>query len=697
VSDYAGVDPDRVARAASALENLRDTLAAQVPTIVNTMSMYGSPVSLAILRQAQARSVIDAADMRARSQLAYKLAALDSQMGGPSPGGLVTIPWDGPTVDAAAAQADAQLLAQAESNPKDPQSKADIQAIALDIQDHLSDPAYLTAFYDQAAPMVAKLATTLHDMDAGAVPANYNTRFAVLTPADEKILATFGAGLAAADKAGLSPQATAQIANAPDLWSASMLIKFGPPGSAYATQEGSGAQAQPSLLAQLTENVFQAQQAGQIQLPLGGWSVGINDAQQIQNALAAFDPLSAMLQRDAENKDAAGQVLGGQDGNAIANMLLNNPYNKYTYTNVTNPYGSGQFPPTFTGYGPTQKLDGMELIYLNWLPDQTVANFLEAATSGGRGTGNAGDPINPYRLSAQAAMNIIDNTPAPYSENGQPQPSFSPAVQKALDDTFLRYLPDIAASSGYGGTGSFAIQDGNQQNGPWVIKIADGQLSSFLMQLSADPSNYGYIKAAVASKMGVALGLQLNGYTGPTQADPFKDLASLYGRLVTEEGNLHFDAGQQQDAENAELNAMISFGESFVGDIPVVGGTASKVLSYDQQLAALGFPQIPQFSTDNGATALQQARQNFSDAQLKAMIPLVQGLVQQGIITPQPSWYHNGQIIPNNQFWQWWSDNDGMPIQDRSLGGGQSKHLDEWYQETYEWMKLQNDAFGKTQ
>jgi hypothetical protein len=697
MSDYAGVDPDRVAKAASALENLRDTLATQVPKIISTMNMYGSPVSLGILRQAQARSVTDAASMRARSQLAYRLVALDNQMGVCPADGLVSIPWDGPTVDAAAAQADAQLLAQAESNPKDPQSRADIQAVALDIKDHLSDPAYLTAFYNQAAPAVAKLATTLHGMDASAVPANYKNRFAVLSPADQQILATFGTGLAAADKAGLSPQAVQQIVNAPDLWSASMLIKFGPPGSAYATQEGSGAQAQPSLLAQLTEHVFEAQQAGHIQLPLGGWSVGIDDATQIENALAAFDPLSALLQRDAENKDAAWQVLGGKDGNAIANMLLNNPYNKYTYSNVTNPYGSGKFPPTFTGYGPTQKLDGMELVYLNWLPDQTVANFLDAATSAGRGTGNAGDPINPYRLSAQAAMNIIDNTPAPYSENGTPQPSFSPAVQKALDDTFLRYLPDIAASSGYGGTGSFAIQDGNQRNGPWVIKVADGQLSSFLMQLSADPTNYGYIKAAVANKMGVALGMQLNGFTGPTQADPFKDLASLYGRLVTEEGNLHFSAAQQQDAENAELNAMISFGEGFIGDIPVVGGTASKVLSYDQQLAALGFPQIPQFSTDNGAAALQQARQNFSDAQLKAMIPLIQGLVQQGIITPQPSWYANGQIIPNNQFWQWWSDNDGMPIQDKSLGPGQVKHLDEWYQETYEWMKLQNDAFSKTQ
>jgi hypothetical protein len=696
MSDYAAVDPDRVAKAATALENLRDALAAHVPAIVSTMNSYSSPVSLGILRQAQARSVIDAADMRARSQLAYRLAALDNQMMVCPPGGLVSIPWDGPTVDAAAAQADAQLLAQAESNPTDPQSRADIQAVTLDIQDHLSDPAYLTAFYNQAAPMVAKLAAALHAMDAGVVPANYNSRFAVLAPADEKILTTFGTGLAAADKAGLSPQAVAQIVNAPDLWSASMLVKFGPPGSAYATQEGTGAQAQPSLLAQLTQKVFEAQQAGKIALPLGGWNVGMQDRDQIENALSAFDPLSALLQRDAENKAAAWQVLGGQDGNALANMLLNNPYTKYTYSNETNPPGSGRFPATFTGYGPTQKLDGLELIYLNWLPDQTVANFLDAATSGGRGTGNPSDPVNPYKLSAQAAVNIIENTPPPWSDNGKAQPSFSPAVTHALTDTFLRYLPDIAASAGYNGKDPFLAQYAGGK-GPWTLNIPSGQLSNYLMQLSADPNNYGYIKGAVASKMGVAFGMKVQGITDGTNDDPYADLASLYGRLVTEENNLNFSAAQQQDAENAELNSIVSFGESFIGDIPVVGGPANQVLSYDQRFAVLGIPQVPQFSTGNASQALQAGRQNFTDAQLKAMIPLIQGLAQQGVIKPQPSWYQNGQVIPNNAFWEWWRENKATGITNKSLAGNPTKELDEWYQETYEWMKLQNDSYAKTQ
>jgi hypothetical protein len=75
MDDEVGVQPERLAEAASALENLRDVLTAYVPVIVNTMERYwaggtGQPISLAPLRQAEARSVQDAADMRSRADLA---------------------------------------------------------------------------------------------------------------------------------------------------------------------------------------------------------------------------------------------------------------------------------------------------------------------------------------------------------------------------------------------------------------------------------------------------------------------------------------------------------------------------------------------------------------------------------------------------------------------------------------------------
>jgi hypothetical protein len=566
----------------------------------------------------------------------------------------------------------------------------------------LGDHDYLRAFYNQAAPQVANLATTLHNQDATGY-ANMST---VLTSADQQILTTFGNGLAAADKAGLlSPDTVRAFTNPATLWSASMLVKYGPPGSAYGTAEKDqpGRLAQPSLLAQMTNAVFEAQRSGRLQIPIGGFPLmGRNDYDKMTQTLANFDACGTLLQRDSENKAAAWQVMGGKDGSDIAKMLLGawpqGPQIRYTYPSTSGVH-DGKFPVDFTAWNSDHKSDpgfsGNTL--MAWLPDQTVANFLDAATSGGRGVGDPKDPNNPYILSAQAAINIIDNTPTPYSENGKPQSFESQAVMRALTNTFMRYLPDIAASTKYDGNSSFKAQDGNNHDGPWVINIQSGRLSSYLMALSCDPNNYGYIKGAVASKMGVALGMKLQGANDGTQGDPYAHFASLYGRLVTEEGNLNFSAAQQKDAENAELNAIVSFGESFVGDVPVVGGTTSKLLTSDQKLAALGFPQIPQFSTDNAALALQQRRQNFSDAELKAMIPIVQGLAQQGIIKTDPSWYQGKQVIPNEHFWQWWRDNDATPIQDKSLPNGPYKHLDEWYQQTYEWMRLQNDAFSRTQ
>ena len=57
MSDEVGVDPQRVAKVATALEQLRDTLAANVPVIVNTLNQYssgetGSAVDLSPLRRA---------------------------------------------------------------------------------------------------------------------------------------------------------------------------------------------------------------------------------------------------------------------------------------------------------------------------------------------------------------------------------------------------------------------------------------------------------------------------------------------------------------------------------------------------------------------------------------------------------------------------------------------------------------------
>jgi hypothetical protein len=215
------------------------------------------------------------------------------------------------------------------------------------------------------------------------------------------------------------------------------------------------------------------------------------------------------------------------------------------------------------------------------------------------------------------------------------------------------------------------------------------------MELSSTPQNYGYLKGAVAAKMGTAYGMQLNGITDGSKTDYASDYASLYGLFITEEGNLHFNAGQVTDANNAQINSLISFGESQLSLIPVVGPNASKILTYDKSLAFLGFPQIPQFSTNNAANAAQAGKQEFTTAQLQAMIPLVQGLVQQGLVTPDPAWYQNGQVICNNNFDKWWTANQLTQFDNKSLKET-APTLESLYGNIYSSMKVQNDAFSQT-
>jgi hypothetical protein len=96
MGDEIGVDVERMHQMASAMENLRDVLAANVPVIVNTMNGHwsggtGQPVSLLALQQAVGRSVDDASTIAARAQLAV---AYQDQADTALPAQWVKLPWD---------------------------------------------------------------------------------------------------------------------------------------------------------------------------------------------------------------------------------------------------------------------------------------------------------------------------------------------------------------------------------------------------------------------------------------------------------------------------------------------------------------------------------------------------------------------------------------------------------------------------
>jgi hypothetical protein len=174
MGDEVGAEPERLAELASALENLRDVLAQNVPVIVNTLEQYwnegiGAPLSLAALKQAQARSVQDAADMRARSNLAAAWMANPANIDVVS-GGMAYIPWSGSALDQGDAALQAQNLKTAVALARtDPAAaRAMLAVVAQDLGDHAGDTAYLTAFWSQpgvnaSAASLASLLRTTND------------------------------------------------------------------------------------------------------------------------------------------------------------------------------------------------------------------------------------------------------------------------------------------------------------------------------------------------------------------------------------------------------------------------------------------------------------------------------------------------------------------------------------------------------
>jgi hypothetical protein len=669
-----GVDPERLAELAGALEQLRDTLAANVPVIVNTLNSYwsggtGSPVNLGPLKQALGRAPGDAVDMKTRARLA---ALWEQQQVSLASSGMVNIPFDVRAVDFADAKAEAQALAAAEAS-KDPKAAmAAIQAIQQDIQVHLNagDTKWLIAFYNQGAAQVAGLAATLHNL-SGLANEPLPEQLRVFTSQDTQILNTYAQGLAAVDKAGkLQQSAISQFTQTPALWSTAMLLKYGPPGSAYGTKDP--ASNSQGFLAQMTTAVYQAEQGGKLQIPLGGkYPFPAQAYNQVNQALAAYDPLATLLQRDAENKTAAMQVLGGPEGSQIASYLLNGGGLRYTCNNFSDPPGK-----YLTAVSLTSPVNGMLEVYETGIPYQSIGSFLDAATSAPRGHTPAAFQ------SATAAYNIISNTPAPLTSSTGFDWQVSAPVRQALLDTYARYLPDLAAEVNAGVPRPPVMQYGKDQ--PYVIGAGQGQLSAFFQEIAADPKDFVHMQAMSGLAMGSSVGLLAKGVDPPGLSNPVQSFAALYSRVSTEAANVHISQAQQEDLRNQELNSMISLAEAGFGVIP--GG--GQVMTSAKALASVSAPLIPQFSTSNEQNAVVSANTAAGRDQLMAQIPLVRGLMQTGVLSgPPPPGAFDAKGNPTAAFGAWWS----QPGSGEVVAG---KTLADWLTTIQVAMGVQHNAFG---
>jgi hypothetical protein len=640
MSDEVGVDVERIGQLASALENLRDVIAANVPTIVNTLNSYwsggtGSPISLQPLTQAEPHSVDDATDIRDRATMAV---AYQNRPNATLSGGMVDIPWvSGAELDTDSAQAAAQNLAAAEAesakNPK--AARVQIQAIQAEIKDNLDagDTTWLGSFYNTAAPQVANLAATLNSEDGQTM---VNMEPAVLTTQDQQILNTFATGLASADKSGTLTNISG-YANAANLWSVGMLFKFGPSGSAYGTQETGT----PNLLAQVTTSIELARTTLKgYTIPLNGPNVSTNSwgADYVTQTLAEFDPAQAMLTLATQNGAAAREIMGGPNGAEIAASLMNSPTTTYNPLYSSNGTFEGFFnsTPAVQYWGGTPidfnepNLAGAHPVTLS---SNVIGSFFNAATDAPRGTGQ------PAEDSANAAMNIIKATP-PASTAQLAAP-----VQSALLVTAQRYMLDLGGSATNTSDASFVgrLNQGGK-NMPWAITIGQTSMANFLQQIASNPKDDGVLMASAKSMFGTYYGLMAanklpSDFTG---MDPAREMSQLMAQIQTQSNNVGIQGAEATDAQHAEYNTLLSFAESQVTKIPVVGAPLG-----DAQTAAglLGI-NLPSFSTNNAATAYASDQQNFASQQLQINIPMAQGLIHNGLVTPpsgQP-WYQNGAI-----------------------------------------------------
>lgn len=667
-SDEVGVDPGRVSQAAGALENLRDVLAANVPIIVNTMQEYwssgaGSPISLAPLQQAQSRSPEDATNMRTRAELAAAWLAQSVNLTG---SGMVNIPWgDTPAalreLDQLDAQAQAQALSAAEAESgKNPQAaRAAITSIQLDIADHTKsgDTSWLTQFYTQAAPSVASLAATLNSEDG--------QHMVVLSPQDQHILNTYATGLAYADKHGTLSQTTINaFSQSKNLWSVGMLFKFGPPGSAYGTQENLGKDddgnpvTQPNLLAQVTTAIELARMRGGYTIPLTGSDVplGSPGSAYVQQLMAEFDPAPAMLTLSTQNGAAAREVLAGPDGEQIASDLMTRPVEFY-YASFDGSKLTGFMPvaapkPYFDGEQITQDSDP-----LNWQDHQVtyspevIGKFLDtAANSGGRGSGPAA-----YN-SANAALHLIEATPSPTGDDGihLPEP-----VRQALLHTAQNYMFDMAQSLSNSGPSSVHGPVSTlpvyhlQLNGQSEDNSLSSTLSTFLQQVSYDKSDAATLDASAKVLFGNIYAQYKLGTLPPSFSGQQAswDMAGLLGRIQTEANNVGVHLAQDSDEQHEEYNKIIELGESTLPLLPGVGDVADAATDPVKSfLSVLGIPTS--FSTDAASTTEVADAHSFAVQGTYIHVSMVQGLLNNGASDLLSSAQQYNHDNPGQQFLQ---------------------------------------------
>ncbi|OIK01213.1 hypothetical protein BIV23_26090 [Streptomyces monashensis] len=527
-------------------------------------------------------------------------------------------------------------------DPTWPPTRPAIIAVGKDADALKGDTDFMSGFYSQGGDRFeAQVASSLHAEDG-----THNGQ--VLSKDSQNILAEFGANLAAATKleaSGKIPTGLTQtFTNPPDMWSATMLMKYGPKGGEW----------DPGFLSSMGDAVLHWRKAhdmrpiyvdGQTTLagyvpggfadPKNAWysELGLKENAADMTGDEQFaivqgiddnDPSLAVLSKLADNADASRTLLSGKDGSFAAQQLVNDHW-----ATPGTDFDDAKFP----------------------------AAIITAATS---------DREHHAKDAAVAAANIINAGAAKYADDKNKSSDdkilypVNTEIEKSLAFVFSTYVHDFAASTG-------TDQKAASPNGDGTIKVPRGTTLAFLSEIleNKDKDCAGNVIQAINAQVRATSQLGVEGDNG----DYINKLAELRGEISKAGHNVDMDEAALADAEHAKQLLWFNIVTSAAASVPLPGGAPAVELAEKWAQAAI-WTGIPYGGSKfpSGAQAAAEADyqgMKFSESTSMA-VPLMEGLaksgkLQQWQVPPppgHPEWVQGHIVIKNDDdrdaFNTWW-------------------------------------------
>lgn len=636
MNDFVGFEPIRLDQLSKRLQSLAQAVDGNLDQIRNIISSLGGNVTgSSKTRYWVAKAHDDANDMSFRSKKAWEAYRLEQKrppfIGPVAHPGTVYVNWIQTSEGGRQAVQDAQEFNAAINNTDGKLARQQLRALAQILRSHINDHDYTATFWSQIkdsnAP--AHLARILHNQDVQQNADQAERKDAaypqILSDDSKKILASLAASIAAASKqSGALPQSIRDKLTKPDkgdVWSSSMLFKYGPSGKAWD---------QP-LLVGMARSIYDWR--GSTRPVLGnsptasgpGWWTSLLPSGSGSRdfvdpkILAEVDPTCAILDRLAESPDAARAFMAdAKTGSRYTNLLVGAP------PWVTGPDGKTIDLSTHAGA------------------------VIKAATYISRR-----DPGTQSQAATWAMLNTILAVKN-YSSSqfpGDGTAKLPAGIRHAITDASLGYVPDLSLSA-RGNADNGVAHFGGDGNNPWEMRVDQATLAAFAKATLQDPEDIGKFHGAVLSYLRTAIRESLHGSASPA----IDGAGQLDGMLRKETSLAALEKAKDKDLAVGMLkslaapgfdkigNSIIPKKDGFVGDL----SEAAKGVEKDQIASAIFSP-------------LEGKVRDANDARYQTEIALLEKAVVEGYIDaeklPNPLWDHipkpdpGGPVNYSASFW----------------------------------------------